>query len=104
MLSKTIPRYLTMRLSKPAYMKIPMLNLFNLKILGLYSIVLSTRGKVCVKVGGKIGHLFPRLREWILLMRHRRCAKSLGLNIEAAAGEFTKANKVDSKGIYLPRG
>ena len=51
-LSKTIPRYLTMRLSKPAYMKIPILNLFGLEILGLYSIVLSTRGKICVKVGG----------------------------------------------------
>jgi len=51
-LSKTIPWYLTMGLFKPAYIKIPKLNLFNLEILGLYSIVLSTRGKICVKVGG----------------------------------------------------
>ena len=41
-----------MRFSKPAYIKIPMLNLFDLKVLGLYSIILSTRGKICVKVGG----------------------------------------------------
>jgi len=59
--------YLTIRLSKPAYIKIPILNFFDLEILGLCSIILSTRGKVCVKsrrhVVTKIGHLYPRLRE-----------------------------------------
>ena len=45
-------RYLTIKLSKHAYIEIPMLNLFKLEILGLYSILLSTRGKLCVKVGG----------------------------------------------------
>jgi len=54
------------RLSKPAYMKIHVLKLLNFENLGLYGILLDTRGKICVKVDDtqspNLAIAFPALR------------------------------------------
>ena len=39
-------------LPKPAYIEIPIFKIFDVKILGLYNVLLCTGGKICSKVDG----------------------------------------------------